>query len=156
MTTRTGHHDPHHPHCRLSGFLLPAMRPVAGVRDPTKMRLSCLIVDDNASFLDAATGLLEREGMTIVGVAFAAAEALRKTKELHPDVVLVDIVLGRESGLDLARLLAEANPGGPAIIMISTHAEADFADLIGETPAAGFVSKSELSASAIRRLAGIG
>ena len=93
--------------------------------------------------------------MTIVGVAFAAAEALRKTEELHPDVVLVDIVLGRESGIDLAHRLAGADLGGPAIILISTHAEEEFGDLIEEAPVAGFVPKSELSASAIRRLAGV-
>jgi CheY-like chemotaxis protein len=118
------------------------------------MPLRCLIVDDNASFLDAAAGLLEREGMTIAGVA-SAAEALRKAGELRPDIVLVDIMLGRESGIDLAHRLAEANPAGPAIILISTHAEADFTDLIREAPVAGFVAKSELSASAIRRVAGI-
>jgi len=37
--------------------------------------------------------------------------------------------------------------------IVSTHAEADFADLIERAPAAGFVPKSELSAEAIRRLA---
>jgi DNA-binding NarL/FixJ family response regulator len=63
-------------------------------------------------------------------------------------------MLGHESGIDLAHRLAEASPDGPAIILISTHAEADFTDLIREAPVAGFVSKSELSAIAIRRLAG--
>jgi two-component system nitrate/nitrite response regulator NarL len=38
------------------------------------------------------------------------------------------------------------------VILISTHAEADFADLIDESPAAGFLPKSELSAGAIHRL----
>ena len=131
------------------------MRPAACMRDPTGVPLTCLIVDDNASFLDAAAGLLTGEGVTIVGVALATAEALRKSKELHPDVVLVDIMLGSESGIDLAHQLAEGNPGGPAIILISTHAEEEFVELIQEAPVAGFVPKSELSASAIRRLAGI-
>ena len=85
-----------------------------------------------------------------MGVASDSADALRLTRELRPDVVLVDIMLGRESGIDLARRLAAANSGGPVIILISTHAEADFADLIQEAPVAGFVPKSELSASAIR------
>jgi hypothetical protein len=38
------------------------------------------------------------------------------------------------------------------VILISTHAEADFADLIAESPAAGFVPKHELSADVLRRL----
>ena len=117
--------------------------------------LRCLIVDDNAYFLEAAADLLKREGLTVAGVASDSADALRLTRELRPNVVLVDIMLGHESGIDLARRLAGANSGGPVIILISTHAEADFADLIQEAPVAGFVPKSELSASAIRRLAGV-
>ena len=116
--------------------------------------LRCLIVDDNASFLEAATSLLERDGVTVVAVASASAEAIRKVQELHPDVVLVDIMLGNESGFDLARELASSNADSPAIILTSTGAEADFADLIAQAPAAGFVPKSELSASVIRRLLG--
>lgn len=116
------------------------------------MVFQCLVVDDNASFLEAATTLLEREGLA-VAAASTAAEALSRARELRPDVVLVDIMLGRESGFDLARRLVEADSDGPTVILISTHAEADFADLIAQTPAAGFVSKSELSAAAIRRLA---
>jgi hypothetical protein len=38
------------------------------------------------------------------------------------------------------------------VILISTHSEADFADLIAESPAAGFLPKGELSADAIRRI----
>jgi two-component system, NarL family, nitrate/nitrite response regulator NarL len=119
---------------------------------PTRVSLQCLIVDDSASFLEAATILLEREGVTVVGVALASTDALRKAQELHPDVVLVDIMLGHESGFDLAVRLAETDSGAPAVILISTHAETDFADLIEHAPVAGFVAKSELSASAIRRL----
>ena len=115
------------------------------------MALGILIVDDNSLFLDAARGLLEREGMRIVGVASTSAAALRSAEELRPEIVLVDIVLGPESGFELARRLAESD-GGSAVILISTHSEADFADLIAESPAAGFLPKSELSADGIRRI----
>jgi two-component system, NarL family, nitrate/nitrite response regulator NarL len=113
--------------------------------------MRCLIVDDNASFLEAAATLLEREGVTVVGVASTTEGAMRQVQELQPDVVLVDIMLGSENGLDLAQRLAE-DDGRAAVILVSTHTEADFADLIAGTPAAGFVPKSELSAEAIRRL----
>jgi DNA-binding NarL/FixJ family response regulator len=115
--------------------------------------LRCLIVDDNARFLEAAAALLEREGVTVVGVASNGAEALTNACALRPDVILLDIALGAESGLELAPRLVEADPDGAKIILISTHAEADFADLIDATPVAGFVAKSQLSASAVRRLA---
>ena len=114
--------------------------------------LRCLIVDDNAFFLEAATSLLEGEGVTVVAVASASADAIRKVQELHPDVVLVDIMLGNESGFDLAQELASSTADSPAIILISTRAQADFTGLIAQTPAAGFMPKSELSARAIRRL----
>ena len=114
--------------------------------------LRCLIVDDNASFLAAATTLLEREGLDVVGVASTADGALGRAGELQPDVVLVDITLGSESGFDLARRLAGTYPE-MTVILISTHAEADYVDMITETPAAGFVPKSELSAAAVLKLA---
>ena len=113
--------------------------------------LRCLIVDDSASFLDAASSLLTREGLAVAGVASSTAEALQQIEVLRPDVALVDVSLGSESGLDLARKLAETGYDG-AVILISTRGEADLMDLIAETPSAGFVPKAELSAAAILRL----
>jgi DNA-binding NarL/FixJ family response regulator len=114
--------------------------------------LRCLIVDDNRRFLDAARGLLEREGLSVVGVASTSAEALRQVQELQPDVTLVDIDLGGESGFELVRRLADLAP--LRMILVSTHAEQDYADLIAASPALGFVPKSALSAAAIRALLG--
>jgi CheY-like chemotaxis protein len=112
--------------------------------------MRCLIVDDSPRFLEAARGLLEREGIAVVGVASNSAEALQQAERLRPDVTLVDIDLGGESGLELARRLHRA-PGLAAsrVILISTHAEQDYADLIAASPAVGFVSKAALSAGAI-------
>jgi CheY-like chemotaxis protein len=112
-----------------------------------------LIVDDNESFLEVARVLLEREGLRVAGVALTSADALRQLEALRPDVVLVDVFLGEESGLELTRRLAEDGLSDEAtVILISTHAEADLGDLIAASPAAGFVSKAELSAEAIRRI----
>jgi CheY-like chemotaxis protein len=60
-----------------------------------------LIVDDNWLFVEAARDRLEREGLRVVGVAATSAEALRRAEELRPEVVLVDIMLGGESGFEL-------------------------------------------------------
>ena len=115
--------------------------------------LRCLLVDDSPRFLAAARGLLEREGIAIVGVASTSAEALQRTRELRPDVTLVDIDLGGESGLELAgRLHREAGPAPAPVILVSTHAEEDYAELIAASPAVGFLSKSTLSAGAIHEL----
>jgi DNA-binding NarL/FixJ family response regulator len=117
------------------------------------MQMRSLIVDDNGLFLDAARVLLEREGLTVVGVAETGAEAIRQAAELRPDVVLVDISLGEESGFDLAERLVEDGLGhGAVVILISTRSEEEFGDLIAASPAAGFLPKAELSGSALRQI----
>jgi DNA-binding NarL/FixJ family response regulator len=93
--------------------------------------------------------MLDRQGTVVVGVATTGAEAVRQARELHPDVALVDISLGTESGFDVARLLVDHVE---YMIMISSHEEDDYADLITESPAVGFLSKTDLSAAAILRL----
>jgi CheY-like chemotaxis protein len=116
--------------------------------------MRCLIVDDNRSFLEAARGLLEREGLSVVGVALTGTEAVGQIEALRPDVVLVDVFLIEESGLDLARRLVDGDGSQhPTVILISTHSETDLADLIALSPAAGFLTKAALSATAIRRIA---
>jgi CheY-like chemotaxis protein len=122
---------------------------------PDRVSIRCLLVDDSDAFLEAASDLLQGEGVTVAGVASNSAEALRQARLLRPDVILVDIGLGDESGFDLARLLAQDGQGGSAeVILISTRDETDYAELIAESPAAGFLAKSELSARAIGRILG--
>jgi CheY-like chemotaxis protein len=120
--------------------------------DPEPM-LRCLIVDDSPRFLDAARGLLEGQGVTVVGVASNSADALQRTGELRPDVTLLDIDLGGESGLELARRLhGQAGMTPRPVILISTHAEQDYAELIAASPVIGFLPKTALSGDAIRDL----
>ena len=117
------------------------------------MALRCLIVDDSTGFLRSARTLLEREGIAVVGVASTGAEALQQTEALRPDVLLLDIDLGQESGFDVARRLQRESNFPPSnVILISTHAEEDFIDLIAASPTAGFLPKADLSASAIREV----
>jgi DNA-binding NarL/FixJ family response regulator len=118
------------------------------------MAFRAVIVDDNSVFLDAACVLLERQGVSVVGVASTVAEALVRVEQLRPDVVLVDIALGGESGFEVARRLAQRDGDAPSVVLISTHGEADFADLIAESPAAGFLPKADVSAHAIRGIVG--
>ena len=119
------------------------------------MTLRLLIVDDSPRFLEAARGLLEREGLTVVGVASDSSQALRQAEALRPDVTLVDIDLGGESGFELARRLhQQAGLTSGETILISTHDPDDFAELISASPAVGFLSKSDLSATAILDLLG--
>ena len=126
------------------------------------MPLRCLLVDDNDAFLETARTLLERQGVQVAGVASNIAGALRQARALRPDVVLVDIGLGEESGFELARLLAADGQDGQRVqrgqgvradvILISAQAERDYADLIAESPVAGFLHKPELSAQRISQI----
>jgi two-component system, NarL family, nitrate/nitrite response regulator NarL len=115
--------------------------------------LRCVIVDDNADFLDVASRLLERGGVAIVGVASTTAEALSRTEELRPDVTLVDVHLGAESGFELARQLhSDHGRANPAVILTSASPEQEFSAMLAASPALGFVRKGALSAGEIRRL----
>jgi DNA-binding NarL/FixJ family response regulator len=115
--------------------------------------LRCLIVDDSSQYLAAARHWLERQGITVVGVASTVWEALQQTAELHPDVVLVDIDLGGESGFEVTRQLQQqAGVDSFQVILISAHAEEDYAELIAASSAIGFLPKTTLSGQRIREL----
>jgi CheY-like chemotaxis protein len=117
------------------------------------MPLRLLLVDDSTHFLTAARALLEREGTRVVAVASTSAEAVRHARELQPDVTLVDVDLGDESGLDVAQRLSESTGAdGGKVVLISAYPEADLRDLIEASPAVGFLPKSRLSTDAIRQL----
>jgi DNA-binding NarL/FixJ family response regulator len=116
--------------------------------------LRCLIVDDNVGFREEMHDLLLEQGLDVVGGAGSAAEAHRQIAELRPDVALIDIDLRGESGFELARRLHENADGVavPHVILISTHDEAEYSDLIEASSALGFLAKIDLSAPAIRGL----
>ena len=117
------------------------------------MALRALIVDDNAEFLEAARARLERQGMRIVAVASTGDDARRRLDETQPDLMLVDIDLGEESGLDLVRsILHGERLNLPHVILISAYPEDDIVDLLDACPAVGFLSKSSLSAAAIEAM----
>ncbi len=112
------------------------------------MRL--VIVDDSPAFLEAAQAVLENEGMMVVGVASTSDKAIERIREVQPDVAIVDIDLGDESGFDIVRRVAADIDPAPRLIIISSHDGEDFADLVEASPALGFVPKNSLSAEAIR------
>jgi DNA-binding NarL/FixJ family response regulator len=136
-------------------FLLAGMRghPSAGMLFTVCRR--CLIVDDNAGYLAEARRLLQRQGVTVVGVASNSGDALAIAAADRPDVALVDVDLGAESGLDVARSLATCEQP-VSVILISAYAEKDLRELLEDSPAVGFLAKSVLSRAAIDALLGEG
>jgi two-component system, NarL family, nitrate/nitrite response regulator NarL len=90
-----------------------------------------------------------------VGGASTSAEALGRVKDTKPDVALVDVDLGSESGFDVARRIHDETSLSPSrVILISTFAEEDLADLLTGAPVATFLPKTHLSARAIREILG--
>jgi CheY-like chemotaxis protein len=110
----------------------------------------CLIVDDSMRFLEVARVLLERDGIAVVGVASNGSQALGAAAKLRPDVTLVDVDLGGESGFALAGRLAQQSGGALPVILTSAHAGEDYAELVAASPAVGFLPKTSLSGRAIR------
>jgi CheY-like chemotaxis protein len=132
-------------------YLLPATTRAVSSGIVLTMVDRCLLVDDSPHFLEAASKLLEGQGLAVVGVASTSAEALARVRELEPDVTIVDMDLNGESGFDLAwQLAASSDEAPPRTILTSTRSESDLAELVAVTPVLGFISKNELSAGAIR------
>jgi DNA-binding NarL/FixJ family response regulator len=113
--------------------------------------LRCLIVDDSEEFLASASRLLGSQGMRVVGCATSGDHALRLAGELAPDVALVDVELGDEDGIVLSRALVARAPD-TRVVLISSYNGDDLGEVIAESPAAGFLSKTELGAAAISQL----
>jgi CheY-like chemotaxis protein len=139
----------------LAGMPAGRVRCHNGVVEFPPKPIRVVIVDDNPEFLDSARRLLEHQGACVVGVASTNADALRSVQDLRPDVTLVDVNIGEESGFDLAEALHEIGGAATApVILISTHAEPDLTGMLESSPAVGFLAKSALSANAIRTALG--
>jgi CheY-like chemotaxis protein len=116
------------------------------------MDLRIVLVEDNEPFLRVARTSLERHGDVVVGAAATGDEAVERVTGLRPDVILVDVHLGGESGLDVVRRLSEVGEGDATVILMSSHSRSELADLVDASPAAGFLQKLDLTPEAVRRV----
>jgi CheY-like chemotaxis protein len=117
-------------------------------------RLRCLIVDDNARFIDAARRMLEHDGLTVVGAATNGAKARTLMVKLRPDVVLVDLFLGQENGFEFITEINRTGTGDHAVMVLcSSWPEDDLHGLIDghiRGHPVPFVPKTKLSGGALR------
>jgi DNA-binding NarL/FixJ family response regulator len=107
-----------------------------------------LIVDDHPSFRASARRLLEAEGFAVVGEAGDGAEAIARTAELDPQLVLLDVQLPDLDGFEVARRLT-ATPGAPAVVLTSSRDWSEHDGLVLDSGARGFVAKDDLSGAAL-------
>ena len=107
------------------------------------VRLSILIVDDDAGFRRVARDLLASRGYAIAGEAATLHEARMAVGTQGPDGVLLDVNLPDGDGLDLA---AELGGSWPAmrVLLTSTSEGAAPPDLVRRVGAVGFVRKRDL------------
>ncbi|HEY7016918.1 MAG TPA: response regulator transcription factor [Gaiellaceae bacterium] len=128
------------------------MRPEHGellqdVRPPRRV----LVVDDHPSFRRCAHTLLTAEGFEVVGEAEDGVTAVALAAELEPDFVLLDIQLPDLDGFEVASRLLEREPG-LQIVLVSSRDEAAYGARIEASGARGFLSKVDITGTAIERL----
>ncbi len=112
---------------------------------------SVLIVDDHPSFRASARALLESEGFDVIGEAQDGHGAIEAARELHPDVVLLDVQLPDIDGFEVATRLAGETPS-PTVILVSSRDGSDFGRLVAASGARGFVPKGDLTGAIITEL----
>jgi signal transduction histidine kinase/DNA-binding NarL/FixJ family response regulator len=110
-----------------------------------------LLVDDSEAFLRSASALLGSQGLVIVGQASSGPVALQLAAAVQPNVILVDVELGPEDGLEVARHLVIAHPRSK-VVLISLRDQDELFERIEDTGAIGFLRKDVLNGSAITDL----
>ena len=112
------------------------------VTTPPSAKKKILIVDDHAFIRQGLRDFIEREpDLTICGEAASRAEALQLCTAAAPHLVLIDLSLGGESGLDLVKDIAAQLPGIKTLVL-SMQDEMLYAERVLRAGAAGYVSKS--------------
>ncbi|MCU0291525.1 MAG: response regulator transcription factor [Thermoanaerobaculaceae bacterium] len=111
-------------------------RPGAAVR--------LFVVDDHPVVREGLRLLLEQQGIVVCGEAGDATTALAAIPAASPDLVLVDLSLGQESGLGLLRAVAGLLPRVPRLVY-SMHEDAFHVQQAFAAGASGYVTKREIS-----------
>ena len=117
------------------------------------MAVRVLIVDDHAPFRALARLLLAADGFDVVGEAGDGTEALRATRQLRPDVVLLDVQLPDVDGFGVAEALSTQAPA-PVVVLVSSRSRTDYGRRVADSAARGFIGKAELSGEALRTVLG--
>lgn len=102
-----------------------------------------LLVDDHAIVRKAIRRLFDGEtGLRICGEAATRDQLLRALRTLHPDLVLLDLDLGGEGGVELLREVRSRSPD-VFILVLSMHQESLFAEDALRAGANGYVMKAD-------------
>jgi DNA-binding NarL/FixJ family response regulator len=123
------------------------MNPSVSVTVARKSRV--FIVDDHPLVREGLTNLINgQDDVMVCGEAKDSAEAIDKIEKEEPEVAIIDISLANESGLELIKHLARQFPQ-VALIVLSMHDEALYAERALRAGARGYVMKHETSKSVL-------
>ena len=129
------------------------MRRGLGPCDDGPVERTVLIVDDHPGFRSAARALLEADGFEVVGEAADGESGLAAAARLRPGLVLLDIQLPDLDGFAVAERLASSQ-SPPAVVLVSSRDRSAYRRRLADSPARGFVAKSDLSGAAVAALVG--
>lgn len=119
----------------------------------TTRPLRIVLVDDHVMVRTGLKAMLSGiPDVRVVGEAGDAAEAIRITGALDPDVVVCDVRLGRDSGLDLCRELVARDPGR-RVVMLTVYDDEQYLYQALRAGAAGYLLKQIEGADLVRQLA---
>jgi len=106
------------------------------------MAIHVLIADDHAIVRDGLRAVLELDSrIKVAGLASTGREALAAARNLHPDVVILDVAMTDMNGIDAAELMIKAVPR-VRILMLSMHASSEYVHRALKAGAMGYVLKS--------------
>lgn len=105
-----------------------------------------LLVDDHALVREGIRSLLQlHSDIDVVGEASDGREAIQKTRESDPDVVVLDISMPSMGGIEATRQIVKENPSA-RIVVLSRHDNLSYARSLLEAGASGYVPKKAVSA----------
>jgi DNA-binding NarL/FixJ family response regulator len=110
-------------------------------RSNTLQSVTVLVVDDHQTFAELLSGALEAAGMTPVGTASTASQAVAMAQDLHPDIVVMDIQMPREDGLSATRRIREVAPDA-VIAVVTAHRDPDWVVRAAQAGASAFIPKN--------------
>jgi len=106
------------------------------------VRATILIADESAEWLDRVREILrERPEWQIMCEAFDGSQAVQKTRELRPDIVVLDIGMPVLNGIDAARRIRQASPQSRIVFLTREH-DADVRTAALATGATGYLLKA--------------
>lgn len=109
-----------------------------------KKNVKVLLCDDNDNFRQLLTQYIKAmPGVEVVGEAVDGVDVIDKTESLDPDLVLMDLSMPNQSGLDATKTIKEKWPE-KSVIILTLYEDSVYKELADEFNADGFIAKSSI------------